>query len=444
MTLQVSDYLDTYMQLCQERNVVVIDSFRRSLQHAVEGGPVPEQFKLSGDQPELRKQRLSDAYVDVLLAPLSASGPFLRDLDLSCNAIGDAGASVLARFLEDDMQLEALDLHANNIGPEGISAIARALQVNEKLQRLDISDNSLKEEGGMEIANMLQINSTLLNIQLRNTDLTAKPLIALSTVLRNNTTLCVLNISNNHPYTTQLSQSLADDVMMHITRMIKLNYTLREVSVSKMGVSDWQVTEYWAQSLKTNLRMTSVDLSCNRISRDGGVAICKSLYNHPSLTFLKLSCCAIQDEGAEAVSDMLKNNFALQTLHLDHNQITGQGLVAISTAFPKNFVLKQICLWGNKWDVPACEAWATLIGGAAASVAIGDDLSGAIVKVSEIFPKDGRRTISLRAQSARDRDGGRLHPGPYVDPRAGQRFKEADVDFSIYSIEGVLNVSRNS
>ncbi|TPX58155.1 hypothetical protein SpCBS45565_g08064 [Spizellomyces sp. 'palustris'] len=442
MTLQVSDYLDSYLQLCNERDVFVIGSFRKSLQDAVEGGPVPETFKLNGNQPDLSNARLKDSYIDIILSPLSRSGAFLRELDLSCNEIGDAGAGVLAAFLKDDMSLEVLDLHSNNISSNGVTALARALHVNDKLNVLDLSDNVAGNEGGMELANMLQINSTLTHLHLRNTYLTATPLVALATVLRNNTTLIRLDISNNHDYTTNLTQSLSNDVMMHMTRMLALNYTLREIALAKMGVTDWQVMEYWARALKTNLRIEMVDLSCNRISRDGGVSICRSLYNHPSLGTLKLSRCSIQDEGAEAVSQMLQNNFGLQSLHLDYNAITGKGLVAIAQAFTKNFSLKQIKLWGNKWDVEACEAWAKLVGGPVANIAYGDDLSGTVVEADQLFPRDGRRTVSVRAHSAKEKGAGNVQPRNYDDPRVNRRFKESEIDVAFYAVEGVLSVAR--
>lgn len=50
----------------------------------------------------------------------------------------------------------------------------------------------------------------------------------------------------------------------------------------------------------------------NRITRDGGVALCGALTDNVSLNHLKLSCCAIQDEGALAVATLLSVNTTIR------------------------------------------------------------------------------------------------------------------------------------
>ncbi|KAJ3011998.1 hypothetical protein HKX48_006541 [Thoreauomyces humboldtii] len=383
MTLQISDYLDSYLQLCEDEDVFVVPSLKRVLQNAVDGGQVPDTFRLNGTQSDLSHTRLTDTYVNILLKPLGPCGVVLREFDLSCNEIGDDGAVALAAFVkvwkqsnpwatiqnltfsrvvQDDTALETLNLRANNIGPVGVVALAKALHINERLLKLDISGNNVGSEGGMEIANMLQLNSSLEHLHMANCRLTATPLIALSTVLRNNTTLIGLDISNNFSNTGPHSVSVTADIQRHLTLMLECNFSLVQIRCGKMRVNDADVVECWQRALKSNLRITDLDLSSNNITRDGGTGLSRALHNHPSLITLTLSCCSIQDEGAEAIALMLQNNFTLQSLHIDYNGITGKGLTAVAKAITQNMALKKIRVWGNKWDVASCEVGKQLLG----------------------------------------------------------------------------------
>ncbi|KAJ3050490.1 hypothetical protein HK097_008553 [Rhizophlyctis rosea] len=459
MTDLAADYLETYSRLCEEKKAFNIRSLRSTLENSIASGTYPEHFKLNGNSTELCHTRINDDYLEIIVTPMRGGG-FLRLLDLSYNHIGDRGAKLIGDLLKDDVQLEVLNLVSNNIGSEGAGAIARALHVNDKLHTLNIGDNPLTDDGGMHFAEMLQINTTLRTLHLPHTSLRSTSLIAFSTVLRNNTSLQTLNIANNATHSSSLSQSLQNDTMMHISRMMCLNYTLRNIELAKMGITDWICVEYLSKAIRTNMRLTSLDLSCNRISRDGGVAIFKSIHKHPSLAILKLSNCAVQDEGAEAAAEMIGNNFTLKSLYMDHNAITGKGLIALANSFSKNMSLKQITLWGNKWDTPACEAWTSLLGGPIYSTSYGDDLSGYVSKPGAPFPPNGRKLVMEHAQlsafkhdaetQAKDHKA-QGHPSATslrlaslqeAATKVPPRLRESDVDVVFYCVEEVLNVAQ--
>ncbi|KAI8915450.1 hypothetical protein DFJ77DRAFT_440290 [Powellomyces hirtus] len=260
MTLQISDYLDSYLQLCDERNVFTVPSLRRSLQNAVDGGgQVPDAFHLSGTQSELSLTRLNDAYVDILLKPLVACGVVLRELDLSCNEIADAGAMQIAAFLKDDVVLETLNLRSNTIQPPGIIALARSLHINEHLRILNLGGNTIGSSGGLELANMLQLNSTLTTLLLDSANLPTPGLIALSTVLCNNTTLTTLDISNN--YSTPFSRVATADFAAHFTKMLECNFNLVDIAARKLRMDDVDAKDRWARAIALNLRITHLDLT---------------------------------------------------------------------------------------------------------------------------------------------------------------------------------------
>ncbi|KAJ3147119.1 hypothetical protein HDU86_008115 [Geranomyces michiganensis] len=433
MTLQISDYLDNYLQLCREKDVFSVPSLCRTLQNAIDVGTAPDAFYLSGAQSDLTHTRLTDTYVDILITPLVSCGVVLRELDMSCNEIGDAGATALAKFLKDDSCLETLNLRANSIQSAGIAALSRALHLNERLRTLDISSNNIGTEGGMELANMLQLNSTLQTLSIASGAISATGLIALSTVLRNNATLVALDLSNNFSF--PYSRSATADIMKHFAAMLECNFTLRDIGCRKMRILDEDVRECWGKAVESNIRITELDLSANTITRDGSVILFRALHNHPSLTTLKLSSCKIQDEGAEAVALMLAKNFSLTTLYIDYNSITGVGLIAIAKAAQYNQTLKRIRMWGNIWNTAACEVWAPLLGGPQVDVHTSDSLRERLARPGAMFPMDGRHTVSVHAKTgdaAKDQ-----FSGQYL-----ARFNDNDVDIVFYGVEGVICVAR--
>ncbi|KAJ3099006.1 Leucine-rich repeat-containing protein 34 [Phlyctochytrium planicorne] len=356
-SMQVIDFLDSYVQLCSFKNVPVITSLQNILQEAIDGGALPKSFELNGNREELRARRIDDDYVEILMTPMAGIN-FIQELSLSFNEIKDRGAKCIANFIKDDKYIRILRLNSNSIGIEGGMAIAKALNINETLQVIDLSDNPIGD-GGMEFAAMLQ-----------------------------------------------------NDIMMHLSRMLKVNKSIKYLNLAKFGITDWTMTDCIASAIKVNTGLRSLDLSCNRITRDGGVSLCQALYKHAYIGQLSLSCCAIQDQGAEAVSVMLLYNKSLSRLYLDHNGITGKGLRALAHSIQKNHALTHISLWGNHWDVDACEAFSPLIGGPVRKVQANED------------------------SSANDTNEG--------DRKEFTRLKANDVDVVLYSVEGVLKVARNT
>lgn len=146
------------------------------------------------------------------------------------------------------------------------------------------------------------------------------------------------------------------------------------------------------------------------------------------------------------------NYLSRHSLYIDHNGITGKGLITISKSLTKQFSLKYIALWGNKWDVPACEvrpphfkphspilkktpqAFATLLGGPVSGTSYGDDLSATPVSPGLLFPVDDKRPLYVRA-AVREEGGGRGKG--FTAPRLGRK----DTDIVFYEVEGVLNVA---
>ena len=109
--LAIVDFLDRYTSLCSRKKLVAIESLMSQLQLALNSGyyktllknsifrDAIESLILKGTIPDIRKNRINDDMVDVLINSFSAGG-FLKILDLSYNEIGDKGAITIAKFIK--------------------------------------------------------------------------------------------------------------------------------------------------------------------------------------------------------------------------------------------------------------------------------------------------------------------------------------------------------
>ena len=206
-----------------------------------------------------------------------------------------------------------LNLSSNSIGTLGGEALGKALSYNTTISHLDISNNEIGDEGAMAFADALQVNNILSTLLMAGCSIGATSMIALYTVLQSNNAIEIFDVSNNMLRTSSLSQTLIHDVTTHLGRTLQTNYGLKTMYLGKLGITDWVMCDFLANSIFDNQNLVTLDLSCNKISRDGGVALCKALNNHASLNNLKLSCCAIQDEGAEGIAKLLEVNRKIRT-----------------------------------------------------------------------------------------------------------------------------------
>ncbi|KAK5670397.1 hypothetical protein BDV3_002609 [Batrachochytrium dendrobatidis] len=365
------DYLDKYVTSCENRQISPVMAVKKTVERAIDSGEMPDIMKLNGTITELRYHRIDDGMLETIFLPMVGLS-LVRHIDLSYNEIGNRGAFAIAKVLKDDNAMETLILKSNNIGSEGVIAITKSLAYNEKLIHLDLSENNIGDDGGMAMASLLQINVNISTVNLSGCSLGATSLIAFATIFQSNNYVSNLDLSNNLSSASNRSQTLVNDVMMHFSKTIQLNYAITHLNFSKMGITDWNMCDLLASALKANKNIETLNLSCNRISRDGGVALCNALMKHSSVNNLILSCCSIQDEGAIAIAQVICHNSKLKEIHIDYNKISNTGLVAIAKALRNNSGVKYISLWGNQWGETSCEEFAELMQEPLASKSIED------------------------------------------------------------------------
>ena len=109
---------------------------------------------------------------------------FLLQLDLSAKGLGDTGAVVLARVLENDQSLRSLRLAWNKIGDCGAEALADALAENSRLTALDLGWNCFGDAGCTALARALRKGSPLQELVLDGNNIGDSAAASLALALR--------------------------------------------------------------------------------------------------------------------------------------------------------------------------------------------------------------------------------------------------------------------
>ncbi|ORY45216.1 RNI-like protein [Rhizoclosmatium globosum] len=258
-SIHVIDFLDEYVKQCTIKKVKVIESLRTYLQTSIDDGYIPKSLTLKGSKDDLRENRIDDNGAYVIFRALN-NNCYLTVIDLSYNEIGDKGASYIAEFIKTDTRVKRFILKSNNISQQGGALLGKSLMVNDFIQEFDISYNEIGHLGGMEFAATLQVNTTLTKLLLSHCSLSTDALIALSTVLCSTRTIKTLCLSNNENNFSRLTQSCINDIIMHVSHMVKENRGVERLGLAKSGISDFMMVQYLAPAILVNHRIARLDL----------------------------------------------------------------------------------------------------------------------------------------------------------------------------------------
>ncbi|CAL1532898.1 unnamed protein product [Lymnaea stagnalis] len=334
-----------------EKSEYITNMLEREKENQVQEVQENMHLYLAGDHPQLSVARITDDDCLVLYKTLEAN-KFVRSIDLRYNTITDKGAIVVGRLLEVNKTIEEINIMCNDFGGDGATALAKALLTNNTLKVLRLNGNKIGNKGGMSFAQALQVNTTLENLDIGDADLTIECLIALATVLRENKTLKALNV--NRPLLWTVQEEPTD----HFTRMIKVNKGLKELHMQKFNMRDFGACRF-AENLVFNSTLTYLNLSCNRITRDGIKELAKVLKLNTPLKILDLSFNRLEDDGAMHLAEAIGTyNTTLECLNIVSNKIGPKGLCSIADCLNYNSTLTSLFIWGNEFDDSVCMAFA--------------------------------------------------------------------------------------
>ncbi|XP_056155494.1 leucine-rich repeat-containing protein 34 [Lampris incognitus] len=243
----------------------------------------------------------------------------------------------------------------NDIQTDGAEALAKSLHHNSVLVSLRLNGNKIGNKGAMSIASMLQINNTLQELDLADCDLGTQGVVALAIVLNSNKSLHSINISRPLLFSHQ------EETIVHMSHMLSVNSTLRELHLGKMALTDSGM-ERLAEGLHVNHSLRYLDLRCNRVTRDGAQCLAEVLKRSVTLEVIDLSSNRIEDEGAVYLSEAIAwPACRLQALSITSNNIGGEGLVSLAKALQINRTLTHLYIWGNRLEEPVCQGFRELL-----------------------------------------------------------------------------------
>ncbi|XP_019614821.1 PREDICTED: NLR family CARD domain-containing protein 4-like [Branchiostoma belcheri] len=303
----------------------------------------------------------------------------LEELDLSLNELGNDEIDVLQEGLKSLPQLAVLHLRANiyqqiTITATGMSRLAPSMCKLTKLRELDISCNKIGDTGMKRLAYVLRLLTSMQILVLAQIGISITGMRKLVRALRNRTGLLKLDISGNHigdtglgclvdilPRLTamkvlELSKTcISDKGMSALVRNLLYLAELQVLDVSHNAIGDSGIVNL-VQTL--NCRASSLqDLNFRENSgvTAAGLERVSQVIALPSL--IRLGMCAypdretlihLPDTAAMAVAQALARLPALERIDLCYISMDPAGFQAVVQAAEE-----QPCkLWYTKEGVP--------------------------------------------------------------------------------------------
>ncbi|MEV5550804.1 gala protein [Streptomyces sp. NPDC052309] len=288
---------------------------------------------------DLCKQGLGAAGTARLI-PVAAASPHARHVLLGTNAMGDEGASTIARALADGHGLHTLYLGCNRIGPDGAAALADALPADTTVRALWLKRNPVGDDGARALAAMLRRNTALRTLDLVNTGLTTTGLRALLDALT----------GRAHPVERLFlgGNGLTADAAGLLAALIR-DAGVRELYLPANHLGDEGAAVLAAAADPG--RPVRLGLGGNGIGPAGARALADALDGIEALDLgrprsersLGAPANATGDEGARALAAALHGS-PLRRLELRHTGLTGRGAKSLLAAVPDGSPLEYVGL----------------------------------------------------------------------------------------------------
>lgn len=282
---------------------------------------------LKGHQNRFRLLGLGDNELTVesmnILAPVLAAHPYLQELELQGNPLGDDGTDVLFKALRDNNTIESLNLR--NCGLKDVPWAGR-LRIMTSLSNLDLSQNQINDKGCQVLAGALEGCYCLRYLDLGHNLFGGRLCRGLGEAIKLNRGLLQLSLSSN-PMIFEVWNAICYGLMENRTLMrldctwCDLSFDSAEKLIEALSVNDVCDVLLDLNPLPDIMRMTP-RLYC-RPGLPGAVPICEKaagisleagqawrkekirdiLNSKRALGFLKSSAAAGENEDDDSVAE---------------------------------------------------------------------------------------------------------------------------------------------
>ncbi|XP_061378004.1 leucine-rich repeat-containing protein 74B-like [Danaus plexippus] len=232
---------------------------------------------------------------------------------------------------------ETIDLRYYGVNPVGVRAMSMALNCNQYVRRLDLTSNFLSEDACYHLGQMLRENVALQELVFCECRLQVESLRKLVVNLYSRS-LELLDLSRN---------DFGDDGFKHLAYQLSRGAIMRKLNLSYNGLTSASASLF-ASAIEGNNCITHLDLSWNKMSRCSQALlkqlscskvlielnmswnavkisrILRKLLTVPTLRILDLSNNRISRQGVTAIVNNLQSAVSLHTLDLSYNPITSR------------------------------------------------------------------------------------------------------------------------
>ncbi|CAE7626584.1 Nlrc3, partial [Symbiodinium microadriaticum] len=332
----------------------------------------------------------------------------LKDFRAAHNALGDAGAKVVAECLDSDRcGIERLSLVANGIGKKGFEALASSQRHHAAVQ-LHISGNltNLDWSARVEVAKSLRRRFRLMDVVVADDDdkSTAHDKAQevrqalrdghveifwkkragckeLAAALQGQSRLQVVQVQGGDDVQAVL-EALEGHVALKSLVLYSINGSLSEAlgfaldgrsgleELVLRNINDTFIHPERMQALAPAFKglaaLKVLDLAFNDLRDDGAKAMAESLPGMSLLEQLDLQVNNFGSEGAQALSPALKGLAALKVLRLGHNRFRDDGAKGMAESLTGMSLLEQLDLHRNMIGSEGAQALAPALKGLAA------------------------------------------------------------------------------
>ena len=271
--------------------------------------------------------------VGSLAAALQERAPRLRLLGLGHNTLGaappelvDASVLGLAALLSNARQLKSVDLSHNGFSAAAAAPLLHSLPACAALTSLDLSGNALGDAGAELLAAVVSPDGggggrrrcRLKSLSLCGAGVRVGGGRALASAVRGGggASLEALALADN---------ALGDDGAEAFAAALAADGTaLRALNLGANGIGEGGARAL-GDALRANRTLRALALPRNALGDAGTLPLAACLVRHPSLATLDLAGCRIADRGALAIALSLSRNSVLRRLDLRDNLLTDKG-----------------------------------------------------------------------------------------------------------------------
>ncbi len=178
---------------------------------------------------EFGERQLNDQDAYLVAGELARNGHW-KNLRLTENNIGAAGAASLSNALLSNSTLQFLQLGFNQLGDEGVACLVSALKVNQTLEHLILDGNRITDIGATQLSSMLQVNKSLKIIDLLDNKIGDSGMGSIVAALKLNTKLQQLDLQKNK--ITDQCVHVILDLLLHTRTLYSLHLSGNQFSAN--------------------------------------------------------------------------------------------------------------------------------------------------------------------------------------------------------------------